>query len=124
MSAGGLLDSLSAPHREVLILTKVIGFSIAETAEKLGIKDGDWMWIENSRGKIRQKVKLWTGIDPRVIHCEHGWWFPDQPGPDYGVWDSNVNVLTSNLPPFDPQMGTYHLRALLCRVERADPPAR
>ena len=36
---GHLLDSLSAPHREVLVLTKVIGFSIAETSEKLGISE-------------------------------------------------------------------------------------
>ena len=36
---GHLLDSLSAPHREVLVLTKVIGFSIAEAAEKLGISE-------------------------------------------------------------------------------------
>lgn len=129
LTTGGRIPFFfNSEHRQLKKLRKAHPEPIAEihpeTAEKLGIKDGDWMWIENSRGKIRQKVKLWGGIDPRVIHCEHGWWFPDQPGPDYGVWDSNVNVLTSNLPPFDPQMGTYHLRALLCRVERADPPAR
>jgi len=34
---GRLLDALSKEYREVLVLTKIIGFSIAETAEKLGI---------------------------------------------------------------------------------------
>ena len=34
---GHLLDSLSEEHREVLVLTKIIGFSVAETAEKLSI---------------------------------------------------------------------------------------
>jgi RNA polymerase sigma-70 factor (ECF subfamily) len=34
-----LLNSLSATHREVLILTKFIGFSVAETAAKLGISE-------------------------------------------------------------------------------------
>ena len=34
---GHLLESLSEEHREVLILTKIIGFSVAETSEKLGI---------------------------------------------------------------------------------------
>ena len=57
-----------------------------------------------------------TGIDPRVIDAEHGWWFPEEPAPDYGVWKSNVNLLTDNQPPYDPAMGTYQLRALLCRV--------
>ena len=37
VSSGRLLESLSEQHREVLVLTKIIGYSIAETAEKLGI---------------------------------------------------------------------------------------
>jgi len=37
VSKGRLLESLSVQHREVLILTKIIGFSIAEASEKLGI---------------------------------------------------------------------------------------
>jgi len=32
-----LLDALSKEYREVLVLTKIIGFSVAETAERLGI---------------------------------------------------------------------------------------
>jgi RNA polymerase sigma-70 factor (ECF subfamily) len=40
ISEGRLLDSLSMQHKEVLVLTKIIGFSIAETAEKLGISEG------------------------------------------------------------------------------------
>jgi len=74
------------------------------------------MWIETRRGRIRQRARLTTGIDPRVVHVEHGWWFPEEEGPEYGVWKSNANVLTDNQPPYDPQMGTYQLRALLCRA--------
>jgi len=91
-----------------------------DTATENGIKDGDWMWIENSRGKIRQVAKVTTGIDPRVINTEFGWWFPEDPAPEYGVWKSNANVLTSAKPPFDPQMGTYQLRALLCRISKVE----
>jgi len=36
---GRLLESLSVQHREVLVLTKLIGFSVAETAEKLEISE-------------------------------------------------------------------------------------
>jgi len=32
-----LLDGLSKEYRDVLVLTKIIGFSVAETAERLGI---------------------------------------------------------------------------------------
>lgn len=36
---GRLLDLLSVHHREVLVLTKIIGFSVRESAEKLGISE-------------------------------------------------------------------------------------
>ncbi len=36
---GRLLESLSSQHKEVLVLTKIIGFSIAETAKKLDISE-------------------------------------------------------------------------------------
>ncbi len=40
MPEDGLLGQLPEQHREVLVLTKVIGYSIAETAGKLGISQG------------------------------------------------------------------------------------
>lgn len=113
----------NSEHRQIENLRKAHRFPLVEinpqTAEQFGIANGDWVWIETRRGRIRQKAKLTSGIDPRVIHAEHGWWYPEQPGPDYGVWTSNVNLLTDNQPPYDPAMGTYQLRALLCRIGRA-----
>lgn len=90
-----------------------------ETARKFGIDDGNWMGIETPRGKIKQKARLTEGIDPRVVHIPHGWWFPEQATPDHGLWQSNANVLTRNGPPYDPAMGTYQLRALLCKIYKA-----
>ena len=89
------------------------------TAEKHGIKRGDWVAISSPRGSIRQRAVLSPDIHPNVIHCEHGWWFPERKGPDHGMWESNANVLTNQSPPYDPAMGTYQLRGLLCRIERA-----
>lgn len=112
----------NSEHRQLEKLRKAHRYPIAEihpeTAARFGITDGDWMRIETRRGHMRQKAKVTTGIDPRVINAQHGWWFPEEPAPDYGVWKSNVNLLTDNQPPYDPAMGTYQLRALLCRVER------
>ena len=68
---------------------------------------------------MQQKAKLTTAIDPRVIHVEHGWWLPEEPALDYGIWKSNANLLTDYQPPYDPAMGTYQLRGLLCRVTAA-----
>ena len=85
------------------------------TAAELNILDGDWVWIESPRGRIQQRARL-TDIHPRVINVQFGWWFPEEEGPEYGVWKSNANVLTSNGPPYDPALGTYQLRAMLCRI--------
>lgn len=86
-----------------------------ETAAELNIEEGDWVWIETPRGRIQQKAKL-TPIHPKVVNVQFGWWFPEEEGPEYGVWKSNANLLTSNAPPYDPALGTYQLRALLCKV--------
>jgi RNA polymerase sigma-70 factor (ECF subfamily) len=40
IAGGSVLDRLHGQHREVLILTKIIGLSIAETARQLGISQG------------------------------------------------------------------------------------
>ena len=116
----------NSEHRQLPSLRKAHPDPVCElhpeTAARHGIAKGDWVWVETRRGRMRQKARLTDGIDARVVHVEHGWWFPERPGPDYGVWDSNANLLTDNGPPYDPAMGTYQLRALLCRVERAEPP--
>jgi anaerobic selenocysteine-containing dehydrogenase len=110
----------NSEHRQLPKLRKAYRDPRADihptTAARFGISDGDWMWIETRRGRMRQRARLTDGIDPRVISAEHGWWFPEKSAPDYGVWESNVNLLTDNGPPYDPAMGTYQLRALLCRV--------
>ena len=99
-----------------------------DTAAALGVQEGDWVSIETLRGKCRQKVRIFEGIDPRVVHVQHGWWFPEEDdGPDHGNWRSNANTLTSIDPPYCSAMGTYQLRALLCRVvpvAEAQPPWR
>lgn len=40
LAEGRLLEMLSSQHREVLVLTKIVGFSVAETADQLGISEG------------------------------------------------------------------------------------
>jgi anaerobic selenocysteine-containing dehydrogenase len=128
LTTGGRISFFfNSEHRQIDRLRKAHRDPVAEihpaTAARLGIVNGAWMWIETKRGRMRQKAKLTDGIDPRVIHVQHGWWFPEQAAPEYGVWTSNANLLTDNQPPYDPAMGTYQLRALLCRVAPADSPA-
>jgi thiosulfate reductase/polysulfide reductase chain A len=121
LTTGGRISVFfNSEHRQLPLCRKAHPEPLAEihpdTAAKHGIEDGDWMTVETRRGRIKQKAKITDKIDPRVIHCEHGWWFPERDTVDKGVWESNANLLTDNRGPFDPQMGTYQLRGLLCRV--------
>jgi anaerobic selenocysteine-containing dehydrogenase len=125
LTTGGRIPVFfNSEHRQLPLCRKGHPEPLAEihpeTAESLGIEEGDWMWIETRRGRIKQKAKITDKIDQRVIHCEHGWWFPERDTVDKGVWESNANLLTNNRGPFDPQMGTYQLRGLLCRVGKIE----
>jgi len=95
-----------------------------ETAEKHGIKDGDWVFVETPKGVIRQRARVADEIDPRVINVQSHWWYPELPHREPwlgGLWESNCNVLTQadNPDQFDPVTGGWPLRALLCKIYKA-----
>ena len=93
-----------------------------ETADQLGIKNGDWVWIEapRGRGRVKMVAELTEAVHPKVVHAPSHWWFPEQKDPHHGVWESNINALMSNDPPYDPICGSTPLRGNLCKVYRAD----
>lgn len=69
-----------------------------EDAAELGIKDGDWVYLENQWGKIMQKVWVNDGQLKGTVMAEHGWWFPERSGKAedglFGCFESNINCLT------------------------------
>ena len=92
-----------------------------DTARKYGIKDGDWVWIENNYGKCRQRAKLYPGQHPKVVNAAHGWWYPEKPGPEpslFGVLDVNVNQL---LKPgeFGPTGFCAPYKSNICKIYKA-----
>ncbi|MFQ5762772.1 MAG: molybdopterin-dependent oxidoreductase, partial [Candidatus Bathyarchaeia archaeon] len=95
-----------------------------QTARELSISNGDWVWIETRRGRIKQKARVTANILPGVVNVQHNWWYPELPGEEpwlHGGWISNANVLTSDEPEtLDPMIGAWFYRGLLCRAYRAD----
>ena len=92
-----------------------------ETASHLGIDEGDWVSIETKQGTIRQKAKLNTEIDPRLIVLSFGWWFPERKDLELSGWkESNLNILTNNDPPYEPAIGSTSLRAVPCRIYKSE----
>jgi len=93
-----------------------------ETAAELGIQDGDWVHIENKYGRCKQKAKLTDGIHPRVVNAQHGWWFPEKPGPEpslFGAWEANINLLLPGGWTGKSGFG-YPFKAQMCRVYKAE----
>jgi anaerobic selenocysteine-containing dehydrogenase len=99
-----------------------------ETAKELGLKAGDYAWIDTVRGRLRMKVTTNTQVHPKVVTIPHGWWLPERPGPDHGVFDVCSNVVVDDDPAnCDVVLGSSPLKGLLCKVylaESASKPAR
>ena len=90
-----------------------------DSAEKEGLKDGDWVWVETPQVKgerVKLKVKVTTGIDPRVVHAAHAWWYPENPAPEHGCFESNINVVLTDDPPREAVCGSVPMRGTLCKI--------
>ncbi|MFC2068088.1 molybdopterin-dependent oxidoreductase [Chloroflexota bacterium] len=116
-SQGRQIASLRASHPEPIMSIN------PKTASNLGIREGDWVYIETKRGKIQQKATLIPDIDPRVVIIDYGWWFPKKEAAELFGWaESNINILTDNKPPYALEMGSATLRGILCKVYKVDRP--
>ncbi len=94
-----------------------------EAAERLGLIEGDWVWIENMRGRCRQRVHMNPTMDPRVVHGEHGWWFPEKEAAEpslYATFDSNINNLTAACQDAPSGYGAPY-KNTICRVYKCTP---
>ena len=92
-----------------------------DTAKELNITHGDWVYIETTRGKIKQKCVISEDISPKVADVDYGWWYPENDAAEMFGWDkANINILTNNEPPFNREMGSWVIRGSLCKVYRAD----
>ncbi|MDD5338722.1 MAG: molybdopterin-dependent oxidoreductase [Dehalococcoidales bacterium] len=94
-----------------------------EVAESLGIKNGDWVYVENTHGKIKMKAKASPICPPEVVSVPHGWWLPETDGtaPNlFSTWDHNVNNLTSMGNQGKSGFGGTNYRSGLCRVYKVE----
>lgn len=93
-----------------------------KTAEAYGLKQGEWVLIENPFGGARFRVWVTDNVQPGMVHAEHGWWFPEKP-PGWpqlsGAFLSNCNTLTTDAPGFvSPEIGSWPLSALNCKIQK------
>lgn len=68
-----------------------------EAAASIGVKDGDWVWMENKDGRCMQMVKTSPGMPRWHLSAEHGWWKPEEEAASphlNGCFNYNPNNLT------------------------------
>ena len=92
------------------------------TAMDLDIAPGDWCWIETHLGRIKQRARVTTIVDPRVVSVQHDWWFPEKDETElFGVYESSVNVIIDDdLEWLDPLMGSWPLTGLYVKVYKCE----
>ena len=119
-TGGRRMQYFISNNRQIKSLRRQYPFPLVrihpDTAAANGIQEGDWVYIRTFRGRITQKAKLDPALDPRVINCDFGWWYPEAEEPGHGWRESNANILTSCDDGCDPYMGSYQLRGLLCNI--------
>ena len=114
-SGGRQIERLRETHPDPIVIIH------PDTGHEKGIAEGDWVFIESKTGKVRQKARLSTAVAPRVVVAEHGWWYPEQGHETlYGFAESNYNALTDDGPPFSPEVGSFTVRGIACKVYRAE----
>ncbi len=62
-------------------------------AARLGLKQGDWVWIESPWGKVREVLDLYYGISQGVVNGNHAWWFPEFDTASHGFELVGINCI-------------------------------
>jgi len=63
-----------------------------ETANSMGIKDSDPVWIESKAGKVKAKARLFPGVYPKCVHIPYG-----QGHKAYGRWAKGRGINPNDL---------------------------
>ena len=96
-----------------------------QTAEALGLAEGDWVRVSNEQGEAILKVAF-QEMPHGVASAEYGWWLPEiDPGaPGFsGALVSNVNMLTNNDPrKCEPLIGSWTYNGIRALVEKTNCP--
>ena len=94
-----------------------------QVAEAYGINEGEWVWLENTEGRCRQKAHLDPTVDPNYVYAEHGWWFPEEEPAFphlFGMWDVNINNLTASYETGPGGIGCP-FKSVVCKIYKVTP---
>ena len=116
--------SFHTEHRMIDSLREIRPAAMMEinpvTAEKYGISQGDWVYVENPWGRATFKADVTPIVKEYVVNCDHGWWYPEAKDAElFDVWKSNINELMPHKEIGKLGLGS-HYGALPCKIYRAE----
>ena len=96
------IEFFHSEHRQIETLRKRRPDPQAEihpdVARQHGISNGDWIYVHSPREKIKMKALVTADIQKNVVNIEHGWWFPERKGPDFGMWEIQRQFIDLRCP--------------------------
>ena len=60
-------------------------------AARLGIEQGDWIWVRTPWGAIREVADLYYGIKEGTTNANHAWWYPEMDHAAHGFELVGIN---------------------------------
>ncbi len=116
--------SFHSEHRQVPSLRHINPWPVIEInpedAPKYNVTEGDWVEVYNMFGEARLKAHITPTIHAGVVHCTHGWWYPEQDGEEpnlFGVWKSNINSLIPHFNVGKLGFGAPY-KGVMCNIKR------
>ena len=88
--------SFHSEHRQIERLREIHPWPTVQinptTAERLGIAQGAWVYIETPWGKIKEVADITPIVKEDVVSCDHGWWYPERKEEDlFDIWETSFN---------------------------------
>ncbi len=89
-----------------------------EDCKKYGVHEGEWVWVENQRGRCKCRVMETNIALPGIASADHGWWYPEAPAEEkdglFGLFDVAVNQLF----PWEPGRSGFgtNYKSSICKV--------
>lgn len=109
-------------HQRVLEPWPYVELNDEDAADR-GIGEGDWLWVESLRGRIKAKARIHQGVNKGCAsmcrqNYKHACKELDLPGFD---WDkANPNVLVDGINSTDQGWGSAPMRGFLAKVTKID----
>lgn len=92
-----------------------------DTAKRYGVRNGDWVWIENQFGRIKMQAR-YSMVHPALVLTQHSWFYPERVrvDEDFGAYEANGNALIPGGLHSKTGFGGAQVKSLLCRIRKVE----